>query len=117
MQSAYAINGVVIKRPTTFKIERYKVTNLERIANGDMVGDLLSKKLKFYFTYESISAAELNNILDILWETDAIFYTLQYVENNVVKTAQVYPGSIPSELHRTGGEWIWKDLTFNLIEQ
>lgn len=117
MQSSYVVNGVSIKRPSTFKIERYNVTNMERIANGDMVGDLVAKKRKFYFTYDAITSTELNKILDAIWEINSIFYTLQYVENNVVKTATVYSGSIPSELYRTGGEWVWQNVTFNLIER
>ena len=117
MQSVIKINGVSIKRPSEFKIERYDVTNMERIANGDMVGDLIAKKRKFYFTYEAISSTDLNVILDIIWETRSIFFTLEYVENNVVKTATVYKGSIPSELHRTGSVWVWKNVTFNLIER
>lgn len=117
MLSEYKINGVPFKRPTSFKIERYNVTNLARVATGEMVGDLVAKKRKFYFTYDAITSREIQHILDLIWETEDIFYTLSYVENNVVKTATVYVGSIPSELARTGGEWVWKNFTFNLIEQ
>lgn len=117
MQSSYKINGVAIKRPSTFKIERYNVTNLQRLANADMCGDLIAKKRKFYFTYDSITSDELNIILNTIWETTSIFFTLEYVENNVTKSARVYSGSIPSELYRTGGNWVWKNVTFNLIEK
>ena len=34
-----------------------------------------------------------------------------------LKTAKVYVGSIPTELARTGGNWVWKGVTFNLIEK
>ena len=117
MQSSYKINGVSIKRPSNFKIERYNVTNLQRLANADMCGDLIAKKRKFYFTYDSITSDELNIILNTIWETTSIFFTLEYVENNVTKNARVYSGSIPSELYRTGGNWVWKNVTFNLIEK
>lgn len=117
MKSSYRINGVSIKRPTSFKLERYKVTNMERLANADMCGDLIAKKLKFYFTYDSISSEDLNRILETIWEIDSLFFTLEYVENNVTKSAVVYVGSIPSELHRTGGSWVWKNVTFNLIQK
>ncbi len=117
MQSSYKIDGVSIKRPSNFKIERYNVTNLQRLANADMCGDLIAKKRKFYFTYDSITSDELNTILNAIWETNSIFFTLEYVENNETKTARVYSGSIPSELYRTGGKWVWKNVTFNLIEK
>ena len=35
----FQINGVNIKNPSTFKVERYNVTNMERLANADMTGD------------------------------------------------------------------------------
>ena len=111
------INGVSIKRPHPFKIERYKLSDLERIANGNTVGDFINRKRTFIFTYEAIASNELNVILDIIWETDSMSYTLTYVESNVTKTATVYPGMIPSELHHTGSIWIWKDVEFSLIER
>lgn len=116
--SNFSIDGVGIKDPSSFKIERYKVTNMERLASADMVGDLIAKKRKFYFTYDAIKARELDNILDIIWETDEVFYTLVYLENDVQKSARVYVGSIPSELHSAkSAEWVWKNVTFNLIER
>ena len=117
MQSTYKINGTLIKRPSNFKIERYNVTNLQRLANADMSGDLIAKKRKFYFTYDAISAKDLNTILDTIWETESLFFTLSYIENNIEKTAIVYSGSIPSDLYRTGDNWVWKNVTFNLIEK
>ena len=120
----FSINGVGIKNPSSFKIERYNVTNMERLANAEMVGDLIAKKRKFYFTYDAIKAKELNNILDIIWETDefflkyAIFSFNKFLENGKQKSAIVYVGSIPSELHSAkSAEWIWKNVTFDLIER
>lgn len=115
--TSFKIDGKAIKRPSGFKIERYNVTNLQRLANADMCGDLIAKKRKFYFTYDAITATDLNTILDAIWETNSLFFTLQYVENGTTKTARVYSGSIPSELYRTGGNWVWKGVTFDLIEK
>lgn len=117
--SHFKINGRAIKNPSSFKIERYNVTNMKRIANADMVGDLIAKKRKFYFTYEAITAQELDNILKAIWDTNSLFYTLSYEENGVTKTKTVYSGSIPSELHHAGkgSNWVWKNVTFNLIEK
>lgn len=117
--SHFTVNGRAIKNPSSFKIERYNVTNLTRIANADMVGDLIAKKHKFYFTYEAITAQELDNILKAIWETDSIFYTLTYLENGERKSKTVYSGSIPTELYHAGkgSNWVWKNVTFNLIEK
>ena len=115
----FTINGRAIKNPSGFKIERYNVTNLSRLANADMVGDLIAKKRKFYFTYDAISADELDNILDAIWEINYLFYQITYEENGVTKSATVYSGSIPTELHYAGRgkNWVWKTVQFNLIEQ
>ena len=114
----FAVNGRAIKNPSTFKIERYNVTNMERLANAKMVGDLIAQKLKFYFTYEAITASDLDNILEAIWESKKIFFPLKYVENGKAKSAIVYVGSIPTELHSAKSkEWVWKNVTFNLIEQ
>ena len=113
----FKIAGRSIKSPSQFKIERYNVTNLQRLANAEMCGDLIAKKRKFYFTYAAITAKDLNTILDIIWETNELFFTLSYVENGQTKTAKVYSGSIPTELHRTGDNWVWKGVTFDLIEK
>ena len=82
-----------------------------------MCGDLIAKKRKFYFTYAAITAKDLNTILDTIWETNELFFTLSYVENGQTKTATVYSGSIPTELYRTGDNWVWKEVTFDLIEK
>ena len=114
----FAVNGRAIKNPSTFKIERYNVTNMERLANAKMVGDLIAQKLKFYFTYEAITASDLDNILEAIWESKKIFFPFKYVENGKAKSTTVYVGSIPTELHSAKSkEWVWKNVTFNLIEQ
>lgn len=114
----FKINGKDIKNPSDFKLERYNVTNMERLANAEMVGDLIAKKLKFYFTYDAITASDLDNILDAIWETNKIFFDFEYTYQGKKKTAKVYSGSIPAELHSAKSkEWVWKNVTFNLIEK
>jgi len=115
----FTVNGIAIKNPSSFKIERFNVTNMERLANATMVGDLIAKKRKFYFMYDAISGDELDNILEAIWNSTTLFFPLEYLENGVSKTATVYVGSIPTELHRAGRttNWVWKNVTFNLIEK
>ena len=115
----FTVNGRTIKNPSSFKIERYNVTNMERLAAARMVGDLIANKRKFYFTYAAISGDDLDNILEAIWETNSLFFPLNYIENGQSKSAIVYVGSIPTELHKAGKttNWVWKNVTFNLIEQ
>lgn len=114
----FTVNGREIKNPSTFKIERYNVTNMERLANADMVGDLIAKKIKLYYTYDAITASELDNILEAIWETDDLFFEVTYMYQGEQRSATCYVGSIPSELHSAKSkEWVWKNVTFNLIER
>lgn len=114
----FTVNGRAIKNPSTFKIERYNVTNMERLADASMAGDLIAKKLKFYFTYDAITAGDLDNILEAVWDTNTLFFPLVYNYQGEQRTATVYVGSIPSDLHSAKSkEWVWKNVTFNLIEQ
>lgn len=115
----FKINGIDIKNPTTFKKERYNVTNLTRIADATMTGDLVAQKRKFYFTYDAITAEEWDEILDAIWSHQTIFFPLEYMENGTWKSATVYVGNIPASLHAGAkhSHWVWKEVSFNLIEQ
>lgn len=111
------INGIEIKNPSKFRVERYNVTNMERLSNADMVGDLIAKKKKFYFTYDAISAEEFDVILSAI-DTNTIFFPFEYYDRGSLKRYTVYVGSIPSELHYMSSvNTVWKDVTFNLIER
>lgn len=117
---AFVVNGTAIKNPSTFKMERYNVTTMERLANADMVGDLVAQKLKFFFTYDAISAVDLDTILEAIWDSKKIFFTLDYPYHGEQRSATVYVGSIPSDLHRgdmASPNWVWRGVTFNLIER
>lgn len=115
---SFKINGITIKNPSSFKIERYNVTTMERLSNADMVGDLVAKKRKFYFTYDALTAAELDTILSAIWEGSKLFFSLVYTDRGKTKSATVYTGSIPAELHHMSKKnTVWKNVTFNLIER
>lgn len=114
----FTVNGRAIKNPSAFKLERYNVTNMERLANADMVGDLIAKKIKLFYTYDAITAGELDNILEAIWETNTLFFPVEYNYQGQQRTATCYVGSIPSELHSAKSkEWVWKNVTFNLIQR
>ena len=118
--AGFKIGNTPIKNPSNFKMSFYNITKAARTANGSMSMELVAKKRKFFFEYEIISAAQKKEILDLI-DTEAMFFTLTYVEDNVTKTATVYVGEIPMEKHRQGlgsnGQWYWKGFNFNLIEK
>lgn len=115
---SFVVNGVRIKNPSAFRIERYNVTTMERLSNADMVGDLVAKKLKFYFTYEAITAEDFDAILSAIYDGPSLFFPLEYPTSSGTKRATVYVGSIPSDLHfMSGSNMVWKNVTFNLIER
>lgn len=115
---SFIINGVTIKKPSTFKVERYNVTTMERLSNAAMVGDLVAQKLKFYFTYDAISADDFDTILSAIWDSKKLFFDFTYTDRGVKKTKSVYVGSIPSDLHyMSSSNTVWKNVTFNLIER
>lgn len=117
---AFVVNDVTIKNPSSFKIERYNVTTMTRLSNASMTGDLIAQKHKFYFTYEAIDAVELDKILEAIWDSQKLFFALEYPYQGSQRRAEVYVGSIPSELHRgdmASKNWVWKNVTFNLIER
>ena len=112
------INGITIKNPSAFKVERYNVTTMERLSNATMVGDLVAKKLKFYFTYDAISAEDFDTILRAIWDSNSLFFPFEYADRGVTKRTMVYVGSIPSDLHHMSSRnTVWKNVTFNLIER
>lgn len=114
----FVVNGVKIKNPSAFKVERYNVTTMERLSNADMVGDLVAKKLKFFFTYDAISADEFDAILRAIWDSDQLFFPLEYDDRGSTHKAMVYVGSIPAQLHyMSAANTVWKNVTFNLIER
>lgn len=110
------LNGVTIKEPKSFRIERYDITKASRLASGKMVMDLIAKKKKFVFNYEVLSGAELQKILDIVDSND-VFYTFTYEENGILKTTTVYCSPITADKFRTSSGWYWKNVSFSLIEQ
>ncbi len=118
----FAIDSTAIKNPSEYDVNYYTITESNRTADGTMVMEYIANKRTFKFTYDFINSDELDTILDILWTqlptTKQCFHTLEYMDNNEVKTATVYAGAIPKKLHRGhGAKWVWKNVTFSLIEQ
>lgn len=116
MADVLKLNTTTIKKPKSFRISKYNLTKSGRVASGKMVMDLIAKKRKFELSYDVISGTDWNTILNII-DSQTMFFTLTYTENNAEKTATVYVGEISADKFRTDGVWYWKNVTFNLIEQ
>lgn len=110
------LNGVTVATPTSFFIDRFKITKSGRVGSGKMVIELIDKKHKLYFTYDVISGTDLEVLYGILFSDDN-FITATYTENGTEYTKTMYVGPLHAEEYRTQGKWYWKNVTFNLIEQ
>lgn len=111
-----SINGVSVKQPTDFSIERYDLTKSGRVASGKMTMELVAKKRKFLFSYEVMSGTDLDKIRSAI-DTEKMFFPLVYIENGVEYHVQVYRGALKYRRFRTDGVWYWKNVQFDLIEQ
>lgn len=115
---ALTIDSTSIAEPQKFEIERYALTKAGRVASGKMTLELVAWKRKFNLTYEVITGANLDTILDLL-VTTTMFHTLAYPEaDGTTSSATVYVGAIKGEFWRNAGSnRIFRDVTFSLIEQ
>lgn len=116
MAQLIKLGNTTVKKPTSFRIETYNITKSGRTASGKMCMDLIAKKRKFFFEYAVLAGADLDVILGII-DSTAMFFSLEYVDNGVTKTATVYGGAIAKDQFRTDGGWYWKNVKFDLIEQ
>lgn len=111
---------VLIKSPPNegFKISKFRLSKLGRVASGKMTGEILpnGKKRKFEFDYPVISGADRKVMEDFI-DTDFAFFLFSYPEDNIQKTAIVYAGAPSAEKFRTDSGWYWKNFKFDLIEQ
>lgn len=116
LRTPLKINGVVIKHPSTFKIESYSVTKSGRTADATMCMDLIAKKRKFFCTWESMTGTDLETLLRLV-DSEQMFFTVEYTENGIVKTAICYAGAVQRTKVRGGSQWYWRDVEVDFIEQ
>lgn len=80
--------------------------------------ELIAKKRKFICKWATLTSAQLNKILDVIWEGNDMFFDFSYIESNETKSATVYVGPIDTDLHHTDVvDWVWKDVQIDFIEQ
>lgn len=118
MTPYFKLDNQIIKTPQVFKVERYKITKSNRLANADMSMEYINKKLKFFLTWNVIEARQLDALLAILWNDNKVFWKFDYLHNGQQKSCTVYVGMIPAELHLADKDgWVWKDVEIHLIER
>lgn len=110
------INNVVIKRPTDFKVGRFRLTKSGRLTSGYMVMDYVGSKRKFFFTYAVISGKDLDFFVQQL-DGPRSFHKFEWVERGQSFSCTVYSGELNYTRFRMDGIEYWKDFTFDLIEQ
>ena len=116
MAQALTLAGSTIKQPKDFKIDSFNLTKAGRVATGDMTLEYIATKRKFYFEYEVLRGDDLDTIKDIITGS-TMFFTLTYKDNDVAESVTVYSGALERTQFRTDGKWVWKDISFDLIQQ
>lgn len=111
------LEGVNIKAPSTFTIQKYNVTKSGRVASGMMTMELVAKKRKFITHYNTINSADKTELESVL-DGSNMFMNFTYEEDGVIKTAKVYVGDLEAAVARNStGTVYYKDWEFHLIEQ
>jgi hypothetical protein len=119
MAQLITLGGQTIKAmdPGNFGIERYKLTKSGRVASGDMVMDLVAKKVKLTLKWEVLSGADLKTIADIV-DSDTMFFETTYMDDNgEIKTITVYSGALKYVAFRSDQGIYWRDVAVDLIQQ
>ena len=119
MAQLITLNGTTIKQPKPgdFGIEKYKLTNAGRTADGGMKMELVAKKVKCTLKYEILKGAELKTIADIV-DGDTMFFPITYFDDNgTVQTKTVYSGALKYTYQRGNMGWYWTNVQVDLIEQ
>lgn len=118
MNPYYKLAGFSLKSPTSFNIAKYNLTKSGRVASGKVKLKIIARKRKFEFEYTVLSGTDYQIIDDLLYGTGTSeFYTFEYVENGIEKSATVYSGALTADKFRTDGIWYWKNVKFALIEE
>lgn len=114
----FSIDGTTIKSPHKIKYGKFRLSKSGRIANGDMVMDIIAKKTRLDCTWIAIKGADLKIILDLL---DAnTFYQVAYPDPDdpdAQTTKTMYCGDNLAELAIPDGKRVYKDVTIPFIER
>lgn len=112
------ISGVEIKQVPNegFSMERYNLTKSGRVASGKMTMDLIAKKRRLDLTYDVLSGAEFQQILNLI-DGDKMFFNVEWKDHSGWHAATCYAGAIPNTHFRGNSGYYYKGVKFALIEQ
>ncbi|MBO0476162.1 hypothetical protein DOK76_03710 [Vagococcus sp. DIV0080] len=121
MTSNLLINGVEVKPPQDFNVT-YNTIDADssgRNANGDMVRDVITQKVKLELKWGPLNDSEASNILTAVKKA---FFTVNYPdpESGKQETKTFYCGdrSLPAYSWNKKFKQIkWQNLSLNLIER
>lgn len=115
------LDNIPIKNPSKpIVISKYPVTaHVGRLSSGLMTMSFVDDKSTFQFAYDAMKHSELQTILNIIHDFPTMFHTLNINENGIETEYEVYPGAVTKTPFRTdnNGYWIYKDISFQLIER
>ena len=111
------INSVTITTPSTFKAGILDISDSWRTARGTLKKEIIATKRKLELSWAKLTSAQLSTLLG---QVSANFFSVTYPdpETGAPRTGTFYAGDKNCETFKyNGGNIIWKNVTFNLIEQ
>lgn len=111
------INNVLMPTPKKYEVGVMDLSHAERLANGDLVLEIVTTKVKIELEWTVLEPEQLSTLLLAVKPT---FFEVEYydAENNSMATGTFYKGDrrLPIVLVKNGVP-IWDGTAFNLIER
>lgn len=115
---AFWIAGVRVADPSSIKSGEFDVSNMERMADATMTGDIIATKRRVDVTWDKISDSDLDLILRTIRDHKPFFPIRCPAPGVADETMIVYVGD------RNYGSWrtikgvrYWQDIAIAFIEQ
>ena len=100
---AYILNGTTLKSPTTFDRETIESSVKHNLLTGRTVKDIRNRKDRFILTFQYLSAAERNAIINI-WQLETCV-TFEVTETNLTIASTDVHVEIPERGYLKGGDY------------
>ena len=113
----YSIGGVAMPSPQNFAVSLMDLSKANRNANGDMILERIATKRKIAISYEYLTGAQLQTILNAI---TPVFFSVTYTDplTNASRTGTFYSGDRNTDmLDFTGSQPRYKNCSFDLVEK
>lgn len=121
MSGSLAINGSTVKAPKEFSVglQDIDADSSGRNASGQMVRDVITKKVKLEMKWGSLSDSEISSLLKAV---DGKFFSVTYPDPKVggQSTKTFYAGDRTSPSYSWNDKYKsmkWEGLSMNFVEQ